>query len=334
MTDAAVIDAAVIDEFPIEQIPGTPLWSENYALIAADGRQRASIFYSIGRWYADPSIWRENLVMALPGARLLFARNYGRSDSTTGPSGAFSRFDVIVPAHRLRLRYAGPLWESTLERLLEEGMPEAPSGLGSLDLMFEGSTPVWNMRGDSAEASSMAGGLHIEQVGTAHGTFDFQNRKLAFEDCYSIRDHSRGVRDPSPFKKHAWINGDFPGRRSFFVYAMQLQGSDSIGMANAVIVESGEFHAAQVAHLEFIAGAGDARKLHSLVLDSKLGRMEVKVTEVLTSMPVSFVKPFDAFPGAARGRPSVIMFDEAVKFEWNGVHGLGWSERGVATEPL
>ncbi len=326
--------AAGIDEYPIKQIPSTPLWSENYALVAVEGAKRASVFYSIGRWYADPSVWRENIMMALPGGRILFARNYGRSASPTGPGASFSKLEVIRPEHQLRLTYGGPVWESTLERLLESGSPEVPAGYCTLDLVFEGSTPVWNMRGDSAEASSMAGGLHIEQIGRANGTLLYQGEKLVFEDCYSIRDHSRGVRDPSAFKKHCWLNGDFPNKRSFFVYAMQFQGSDVVGMTNAVIVQDGEFHPAELLHVEFISGAGDMRKPHHLVLDSTLGQMDVKITEAITSMPVSFVKPFDVAPGAVKGRSAVIMFDEAVRLVWNGVQGLGWSERGVATRPL
>jgi hypothetical protein len=325
---------AEIDEYPIKQIPDTPLWSENYALVAVEAAKRASVFYSIGRWYADATIWRENIIMALPGGRIIFARNYGRNASPTGPGASFSKLEIVRPERELRLTYPGPVWEITLEQMLEKGIPEAPAGVCSLDLKFEGSTPVWNMRGDSAEASTMAGGLHIEQIGRANGTLLYRGEKLVLENCYAIRDHSRGVRDPSPFKKHSWLNGEFPGGRSFFVYAMQFQGSDSIGMTNAVIVQAGKFHPAKVAHVEFISGAGDMRKPHTLVLDSDLGRMEVKFAEVLTSMPVSFVKPFDPLPGSVKGRSSVIMFDEAVRLEWNGAQGVGWSERGVAPKPL
>jgi len=272
--------------------------------------------------------------VATSGGRILFARNYGRNASPMGPGASFSKFEVVRPEHELRLTYSGPVWESTLEQLLANGSPEVPAGYCTLDLVFEGSTPVWNMRGDSAEASSMAGGLHIEQIGRANGTLLYQGEKHVFEDCYAIRDHSRGVRDPSAFKKHCWLNGDFPDQRSFFVYAMQFQGSDVIGMANAVMVQEGEFHPAKLLHVEFISVAEDMRKLHTIILDSALGRMEVKITQVLTSMPVSFVKPFDVAPGSIKGRSSVIMFDEAVRLEWNGVQGLGWSERGVAARPL
>jgi hypothetical protein len=326
--------ASRIDEYPIEVIPDTPLWSENFALVAVEGAKRASVFYSIGRWYADPTIWRENILMALPGGRIIFARQYGRNASPKGPGASFSTLEVIRPERELRLTYAGPVWESTLERMLEQGIPEAPAGICSLDLLFEGTGPVWNMRGDSAEASAMAGGLHIEQIGKANATLSYKGEKLTFEDCYTIRDHSRGVRDPTSFKKHCWLNGDFPGRRSFFVYAMQFQGGDAAGMSNAVILEGGKFHPASVAHVEFISGAADMRKPQLLILDSGLGRMEINFAEVLTSIPVSFVNPFDPLPGRVVGRPAVIMFDEAVRLEWDGAQGLGWSERGVAPIPL
>jgi len=329
-----VSTAPAIDEYPIKQIPDTPLWSENFALAAAHGAKRASVFYSIGRWYADPTIWRENVLMALPDGRILSARHYGRNASQNGPGASFSKFEVVRPGQELKLTYAGPVWESTAEHMLERGVPEAPAGLCSLDLTFLATGPVWNMRGDSVEASAMAGGLHIEQIGAANASIVYRGETLTFEECYTIRDHSRGVRDPTSFKKHSWLNGDFPGRRSFFVYAMQFQGSDSIGMTNAVILEAGKFHPATVAHVEFISGAGDMRRPHSLILDSGLGRMDVRFAEVLTSIPMSFVNPFDPLPGRVAEGPSVIMFDEAARLEWNGMQGIGWSERGVASKPL
>lgn len=326
--------ASAIDEYPIKQIPDTPLWSENFALAAVDGTRRASVFYSIGRWYADPTIWRENIVVALPDGRILAARHYGRNASPIGPGASFSKFEVIRPAREFKLTYAGPVWESTAERMLAQGLPEAPAGLCSLNLTFQGTDPVWNMRGDSAEASTMAGGLHIEQIGQSNAEIVYRGEAWRLEECYTIRDHSRGVRDPTSFKKHSWLNGDFPGQRSFFVYAMQFQGGDSIGMTNAVILEEGKFHPATVTHVEFISGAGDMRKPHSLILDSGLGRMDILFAEVITCIPMSFVNPFDPLPGRVADRPAVIMFDEAVRLEWNGVQGIGWSERGVAPSPF
>ncbi len=324
----------MIDEYPIREIPPTRLWSENFALAGVDPSCNVSVFYSVGRWYADPTLWRENIVITLPNGEILFARNYGRNANEQGPGAGCSHFQIVEPGKRMRLSYDGPIWRSTSEKLLEFGMTPAPSGRCQLALDFVGTTPIWNMKGDSAEASSMAGGLHIEQIGSASATIRTDHEQLALHNFYAVRDHSRGVRDPSGYRQHSWVNGSFPGGRSFFVYGMRLHGHDAAGMGNAAIIQDGVCHQAKLIHTDYIDGAADARKLHLVIIHSPLGEMEIRVTEVLTSLPMSFVNPFDPMPGTALGRRQSTMFDEGVRLDWQGSPGIGWSERGVAEEPL
>ena len=79
------------DECALEQRPATPLWSENFALVYADPESRTSALYSIGTWYHDPSVWRENLAVTVPDGQVAVTRNFGRNTQGSVVSAALSR---------------------------------------------------------------------------------------------------------------------------------------------------------------------------------------------------------------------------------------------------
>ncbi|MDB5971518.1 MAG: hypothetical protein JWQ90_3968 [Hydrocarboniphaga sp.] len=328
------IEAVAIDEYPITEIPSTAQWSENYALMFGDPISRTSVYYSIGRCLADPTIWRELIGFVLPDRKVLFSKNYARGGSATGPGGGLSRLDVLVPARKLRLSFEGPVTESTQEELIDRGYRDGPKGFCKAEVIFDARMPIWNMKGDSREAGTIAGSMHIEQIGTANGVIRFGGNTYPLTDGYAVRDHSRGVRDVSQYRMHGWINGSFDDGRAFAVYAMQLQGSDTFGMSNAAVFKNGEQYPAELLRTDMAVGTEDPGRLHTLVLGSALGEMEISVVEVLTSFANSMVRPFDMCPGKLDHTSSAFMLDQLVRFECDGHKGVGWTERGLARQAL
>ena len=323
------------DEFPIKEIPDTPLWSENFAAMFTDSKSDLAVMYSCGRWQGDTTMWREFVMVSFPDGRLLFHRGYGRNGDATGPGGCLSKYDIIEPGKTVRMRFDGPMSETTSEFLIRtSALNDPPAKRCTMDLRFDSDLPVWNMKGDSAEASTMAGGIHIDHIGKANGTISYDGHIYRLNDGYAVRDHSRGVRDMTHFGAHCWVNGTFPGGRSFYVYAMRAQGTDTLGMSNAAIDQDGRLYGATVRHVELIDGPGYAGMPHRVVLDSELGRMDIQISNVTNIFPYSMVMPFDTAPGLITHRKAAVMYDEYVQLVWDGKQGIGWSERGFAKEPL
>jgi hypothetical protein len=318
------------DEYPIEEIPATPWWSENFAAMFADTGLRVAVFYSIGRWHGDPTLWREVIMVSLPDQRVLFSKGYGRNGTRTGPGGSLSRYEILEPGNAVRLGFDGPMSESGFEDLVRHGARSGTAERCRIDLRFDAATPVWNMKGDSAEAASMAGSVHIDQIGRANGTILYRGDTYPFRDGYAVRDHSRGIRQVSQYGAHGWLQGIFPGGRAFYVYAMKSQGSATIGMSNAAIVEGGRLYPAKLLATEFISSAEEAGRPHRILLTCDLGEMAIEVTEVLNKMPSSMVSPYDTAPGSVTHRNAALIFDESVRMRWDGRDGVGWSERGFA----
>lgn len=57
------------------------------------------------------------------------------------------------------------------------------------------------------------------------------------------------------------------------MYSMDLQGHDSVAMANAALLENGRWEPAQVVHTEFILSPEDYEAAYTIVLASKRSEM-------------------------------------------------------------
>jgi hypothetical protein len=322
------------DEYPIAEVPDTRWWSENFASMYSCPEERVAVFYSIGRWHGDRSVWREVVMVSLPDQRVLHHRGFARAGTPTGPASALSRYEIVEPGETLRLSFDGPMMETGLQALIDHGALGEPTKRCTVDLQFDAKAPMWNMRGDSVEAGSMAGSMHIDHIGRCRGTIEYDGHQYRIADGYSARDHSRGDREISQYGGHNWINGQFPSGRSFYLYAMRRQGSTEIGMSNAAVVHDGAIHPAEIVHTEFAASYADIDKLHRVVLRSELGEMEVEIVTVYNTFVSSMVCPYDTLAGALHHRPSATLLDHSVLLRSDGEEGYGWAERGFTTGPL
>lgn len=321
-------------EYPLTEWPDTPLWSENYAAMFVEPAEGVVIFTSMGRWYGDPTLWREVIGIGLPGDRVIFARNYGRGIGPTGPAPALGSWETITPEKTLRLHFDGPMQEGTLDSLTTDGPRLSTMNRCVVNLEFEALHPLWNMRGTSHEAQTVAGGMHVEQIGAVNGTVEY-DRTYEFKNGYSIRDHSRGTRDPKDFYRYCWISGHFPeSNRGVYVYLMQSRGTGDDGMANAAVSDGESLHSAEVMVRPYLTTIEDGQELPTFVVKSDLGEMQVKGTRRIGRVLNSFWRPFDVSIGFVNHLSTASIFADGLEFDWDGEHGIGWSERGLAPEPL
>ncbi|NHN37821.1 hypothetical protein G8764_10980 [Pseudomaricurvus alcaniphilus] len=323
------------DEYPIKVLPDTPLWSENFAAMFTDSKSNLAVMYSTGRWHGDLTLWREFVMVAFPDGRFLFHRGYGRNADAQGPGGCLSKYDILEPGRSVQLTFDGPMSEASSDFLvLNAPLNEPPAKRCVMNLQFDSDTPVWNMKGESTEAATMAGGIHIEQIGKSNGHIEYDGKTFNLSDGYSIRDHSRGVRDMTHFGAHNWINGSFADGRAFFLYAMRAQDTTELGLSTAAVIAHGKLYSAKVVHTELITKVGDAGKTHKVILESELGQMDIEIIEVLNIFPYSMLMPFDTALGVVKHRNVACIYDESVRMTCDGIPGIGWSERGIATAPL
>lgn len=287
-----------------------------------------SLFLSIGRWHGEPGLWREVLGVRLPDGRVVYAKNYGRTFTQRGVTASLAELEVIVPEQRLRFTFDGPVRESTADQLLTTGMLEGRTKRCTIDLLFDASCPLWNMKGDSAGAAAMAGTLHIEQLGRINGTIRYDGQEFHLQDAFGSRDHSRGARDVSRYKRHCWVNGTLGDNLAFHLYAMELRDASGVSMQNAVLIQDGRLIPAKLLSGSFISSLEDRRESCSFLIGSELGELTIRVTEVLATIPLGMATPYDVSLGRIHDADSALVLDEFARFECNGKEGAGWLERG------
>jgi hypothetical protein len=323
------------DEYPIKQIPDTLWWSENYALMGSDVASCKGLFFGTGRWHGEPNIWRELILVALPDGRIIYAKGYGRNGTEKGPGGAFSRLEVLEPGRKVRLTYDGPVWQSRYEELFALGARDGAARPCKLDVLFESALPIWNMKGDSPGAASIAGAIHVEQIGRINGMVEYAGEMHRFNDGYSVRDHSRGPRDISQYRAHCWTSGYFANDdTAFHVYAMQLQNTRGLAMSNAAVVRAGKCYPATVIQVSLPNKLEDVQGKLGVTIRSELGDMKIEVIELLTRIPTGMVRPYDTTAGVRAAQSCAAISDGPTRIHCEGHEGFGWSELGFAAEPL
>jgi hypothetical protein len=279
-------------------------------------------------------VWRENLTVTLPDGDLLIARNFGRNTMGAEVSASLSRYRIVEPGRQVQLDFDGPAARHTFEQLVSAASTGGQTSRLTLDLTFTASAPLWDMHaGHGTDATGIAGAMHIEQLGLCDGHLSVNGNRLSIAAAQSCRDHSRGARNIAPYRNHCWINGSFPGGRSFQLYVFRIRNVAGNALSLAVITDQGQQYPATVEAISFVDSAADIAQLQTLTLCSALGDMQIRVTAVQATIPISMTAPFNPTIGVVAG-PHGLIYDEPIRIEWNGLTGYGWSERGFAREPL
>jgi len=213
MNDAATVNnsTARAAELPVTRLPAIPHWIENYAWDAYDPALRIGIYLHVGRWYRDPMLWRELVLVCLDGKTVYSRRNIGRLEDPTLVGASCLRLSCEEPMRRWRWRYHGPALKGEARAMMKSPPPDDVAYLLDFDLEWQGSSPVVDF-GHGTEPGAEAS--HYEQAGslTGHLTVDGQTYDFL---GHTFRDHSRGPRVLNEhFNRHTWIHGGFPSGRT------------------------------------------------------------------------------------------------------------------------
>ena len=322
------------NEYPVE-LPDMPMWQENYAFTCTDPVTGIGLLAFLGRSSADPGLWREVVAIALPGERMLCMKNYGRAATAEVASASLFRVEVVRPAQTVRIVYDGPAFEQPRADLLKYGFQPGLALRCKFELVLDGVAPVWNVSGNVGNINETAGLAHTEQVGRGDGYIEFGTERFDLRNASTSRAHRSGPRNIDNFKRHCWANGYFQDDDiTFGMNAVEVYGVDGAAVSHASVTKAGRRHPAEVKEIELIEGYADGCRPFKMVIASELGEMVLNKSATITSTPISMVSPWDVYIGAIHGVPSGLTFAEAVRWEWQGKQGTGWSERCFVHEPF
>lgn len=324
-----------MEDKPLADLPDIPMWSENYAFMITDSTQGIAGFCLMGRWIHDPTIWRELLMVKLPDGTILHHKSWGKATAADVVSASLARIEILPETDHFRLTFDGPIAATDETRLRTRGVTNQTLRPCRIDILMTSDVPVWDMSGHASSAEEIAGKMHVEQVGSASGTIAIGGATYELRDAFMQRDHSRGVREVSQFRRHCWAQGRFPERGvTFNCYSMFVFGREGEPMMNASVSRGDRRYPAEIVEIGYLSTRDDVREPYAITLTSELGEMRFTLVDFVASFPTAFLAPWDMSAGTYPDEHCVTGLEEAVVWDWDGARGEGWSERSYNDRPF
>jgi hypothetical protein len=315
------------DDLPHQPPPDVPGWVENYLIHAYFPEAGVGLWSHLGGVPHDPALWRETLVLALPGGRFAMAKGYAPSRVTDGASSARLSYTCREPFRRWLVRFEGVARVVPAHDLRAAALADGPGERVSLEFELTALSPAFDF-GEHLASQHWAS-THYEQHFTATGSLRVGDERFAL-DGHGLRDHSTGPRHLRDLRRHCWVHGRFPSGRAFQVFHAESVGSDV--MSCCVIDEPDgrrrRMHLAGPAPL--LADRPDLEGGYRLRFEDDRGDPVVIDGQPLTTATLSILEPWDMALGGYRG-PGLLhhLFEGMTRFRCGDEVGHGLTERTV-----
>lgn len=276
----------------------------------------------LGRAPFDPTLWRELMIIFLPGGELICAKNYGRRALDNGPAAAAMSFRCEDPWNRWSSTYDGAAIVSDRAALERSLLTDAVRVRAGFSFTWEALSPVWEM-GEEMRKQSW-GHLHYEQLCTVTGTVHHRGEEIAFNG-HGLRDHTRGPRDFAPVERHCWLYGVFPSGKGFVVIDVTTGPRMSRGM---ILDPDGSITEATVESAPLLTKRDEADEDWELRLRTDAGPAVI-TGQIQANWPGGFGLPSEVLFGFDPGYASHALFEGWSRLEWDGEIGHGLTERTI-----
>jgi hypothetical protein len=318
------------EEYPIREIPDVPIWSENFWFVAYDPTARLGVWTHVGRSSWDPTLWRETVMVYLPGGDFLITKNFGRAETESGPRASCLHFEMIEPWNSGATRFDGAVVRVSREQA-DTGVVGEGTHLGlHMDLEWRGLAPLWAM-GEADTESQTWGNTRYEQFCEVTGTVAFEDQTIDFRGT-ALRDHTRGARDLTPLSRHSCFNCVFPASgRAFQTVLVDIDGSEPL--RRAAVLHGSELVEAQVTHdTSLLESFEQGDRPFEIGLSWPGGSATIEA-ELVANFPLAwggfneFVMGFDPEVSYA------VMFEGFSRYRWDGEEAYGLTERSLRHRP-
>jgi hypothetical protein len=314
---------SLVAELPLKDLPDVPHWLENYAWDAYDPTQRVGIYLHVGRWYRDPRLWRELVLVCLDGKTVYSRRNIGRLEDPALVGASCLKLSCEEPMRRWRWRYHGPALKGDATAMMSAPPADDVAYLLDFDLDWKAASPVVDF-GHGTEPG--AASSHYEQAGRLQGRLTIDGQAHEFNG-FTFRDHSRGPRVLNEhFNRHTWIHGGFPSGRTLSSLIVETPGG-KLGLDALFTVDSdGLIHRYRFRTPLLWDGWEQMTRPYVMEgIDDAGGTVRVEA-EPQFFYPTTLAPPMDLYVGQSNAYQGWRVFQMPTRLTWDGEASWGHTE--------
>lgn len=321
-----------VKETPWEgPFPDIPNWSENFCLAGFDPVSGVGLWFHIGRWRRDLTMFREMVIIRLPDGSVISHRAIGNAlAARDGPGGPHLAVRVVESGHRLTYHFRGGVMRVPARVMLDDIVGDGLRVPLTFDLEFSSNADIWDLHKVGSLQDFLPAG-HIEQPGRLTGEIRVGTEVYAF-DAMANRDHSLGARDNIDLHSHQWLQGYFENGVSFMLFDGRTAKDGKIVFSEAIVYEGDTGFPARIAHIERCEHVSDDERPIRTVLEYANGKLEIDTVAYRGSSYISLSSPNDQYVGVYKDdRGTVMACDEqSVMLRLNGnIAGYGCYERTI-----
>ena len=323
------IDASAKDplELPALDLPGG--WTENFCNQCYCPGSGAGLWFHLSRLAGPVALWREILIVYLPGDRFLVAKGHGNGVHDRGPGSGMLSLSCEDPWKWWTMQFCGAVCKVSGAELRAGALSDQAHEVATIEKCWTAMAPVWDLGAEMQTQTWTQ--THYEQACSVSGAIKLDGESVDLTGT-GIRDHSRGPRDFGTVHDHWWLNGQFPDGRSFAVLEVTGRAAESHLLCRAYVSD----------------GPNDIRDVEVLSLESEMspdGPVSNRVVfrdgdsehtiegRVGQTMPFGMGTPNELLLGSTLKPPTVLRLWEAqTEFTWDGVIGHGLTERSLSKD--
>jgi hypothetical protein len=316
------------DELPLERRPAIEGWSENYCNHAYCPDAGVGFWTHLSRLAGRGEIWRDVLVVYLPGERFLVAKGFGRNRGLAGPGAGMLSLSCDEPWRRWTMRFAGTVRDVTTAELASGSLRDGFHQVAELELSWDAIAPVWDL-GDRMREQTWAQ-AHYEQACTVSGELVFGDESWTLSGA-GIRDHSRGVRRFGTVREHWWLTGQLPSGRSFAVLQVINHERADEPLNRAYLSDGTNLVDAAVKSIETLERTADGSPLATRTTLVTPHGEHVIEGRILQTMPFAMGDPNELILGTSSSAP-LVLSECQTEYRWAAEVGYGLTERSRTPE--
>jgi len=318
------------DETPPAHFPEEAGWIDTYCFEGYDPDSELFFHLHMSTWQRDRTIWRELVLICLPNGTYAVHEGYGRAFAQNGTFGSNLRLACIEPGAVWEIAYQGPVQLARQADLLAAGgLARGPSVFLDLHCTYTGNQSVWSLRDSQQSQNYELGASHYEQPGIIAGQIHLDNSRYTF--CgYAYRDKSRGARSLTGLRGYCWMHGRLENGTDFALLATLAEawGKSTLAGPAALWVDGVQWKAL-CPNPPLPTSCEPPSRSFSFDLESAGKSVRVDV-DASIGIPYSFSARNDWFLGRAVGVGDFVTYVESIRLTYDGVPGVGMSERSIA----